>query len=152
MGPIAAGERGRGREGGRGGSKAKPTAGGAIYVPHNTKIRCVNSRQRWRGHPNRDCRPRLQLFAVKLRAHRFVTRRHYTTTNWCYKLVFQLYGGFNSMLVNLNLNWQSTKQWGNEAKSVAWNHWLRLSPSVALLRGQVWSSLGIRCQQLQLVD
>ena len=36
----------------------------------------------------------------------------------------------------------------NEAKSVAGNHWLRLSPSVALLRGQVWSSLGIRCQQL----
>ena len=28
----------------------------------------------------------------------------------------------------------------NEAKSVAGNHWLRLSPSVALLRGQVWSS------------
>ena len=41
---------------------------------------------------------------------------------------------------------------GNEAKSVAGNHWLRLSPSVALLRGQVWSSLGIRCQQQQLVD
>ena len=40
----------------------------------------------------------------------------------------------------------------NEAKSVAGYHWLRLSPSVALLRGQVWSSLGIRCQQLQLVD
>ena len=40
----------------------------------------------------------------------------------------------------------------NEAKSVAGNHWLRLSPSVALLRGQVWSSLGIRCQQQQLVD
>ena len=40
----------------------------------------------------------------------------------------------------------------NEAKSVAENHWLRLSPSVALLRGQVWSSLGIRCQQQQLVD
>ena len=40
----------------------------------------------------------------------------------------------------------------NEAKSVAGNHWLRLSPSVALQRGQVWSSLGIRCQQQQLVD
>ena len=40
----------------------------------------------------------------------------------------------------------------NEVKSVAGNHWLRLSPSVALLRGQVWSSLGIRCQQQQLVD
>ena len=40
----------------------------------------------------------------------------------------------------------------NEAKSVAGNHWLRLSPSVALLRGQVWSSLGIRYQQQQLVD
>ena len=40
----------------------------------------------------------------------------------------------------------------NEAKSVAGNHWLQLSPSVALLRGQVWSSLGIRCQQQQLVD
>ena len=40
----------------------------------------------------------------------------------------------------------------NEAKSVAGNHWLRLSPSVALLRGQVWSSFGIRCQQQQLVD
>ena len=40
----------------------------------------------------------------------------------------------------------------NEAKSVAGNHWLRLSPSAALLRGQVWSSLGIRCQQQQLVD
>ena len=33
---------------------------------------------------------------------------------------------------------------GKEAKSVAGNHWLRLSPSVTLLRGQVWSSL--RCQ------
>ena len=31
----------------------------------------------------------------------------------------------------------------NEAKSVAGNHWMRLSPSVALLRGQAWSSLGI---------
>ena len=41
---------------------------------------------------------------------------------------------------------------GNEAKPVAGNHWLRMSPSVALLRGQVWSSLGIRCQQQQLVD
>ena len=40
----------------------------------------------------------------------------------------------------------------NEAKSVAGNHWLRSSASVALLRGQVWSSLGIRCQQQQLVD
>ena len=40
----------------------------------------------------------------------------------------------------------------NEAKSVAGNHWLRLSPSVALLRGQVWSSLGTRCQQQQRVD
>ena len=40
----------------------------------------------------------------------------------------------------------------NEAKSVAGNHWLRLLPSVALLRGQVWSSLGISCQQQQLVD
>ena len=40
----------------------------------------------------------------------------------------------------------------NEAKSVAGNHWLRLSPTVALLRGQVWSSLGIRCQQQQLGD
>ena len=28
----------------------------------------------------------------------------------------------------------------NEAKSVAGNHWLRLSPSVDLLRGQVWSN------------
>ena len=27
----------------------------------------------------------------------------------------------------------------NEAKSVAGNHWLRLSPSVVLLRGQVWA-------------
>ena len=27
-----------------------------------------------------------------------------------------------------------------------------MSPSVALLRGQVWRSLGIRCQQHQLVD
>ena len=35
---------------------------------------------------------------------------------------------------------------------MAGNHWLRLSPSVALLKGQVWSSLGIRCQQQQLVD
>ena len=40
----------------------------------------------------------------------------------------------------------------NEAKSVAGNHWLRLSPTVALLRGQVWNSLDIRCQQQQLVD
>ena len=40
----------------------------------------------------------------------------------------------------------------NEAKSVAGNHWLRLSPSVNLLRGRVWSRLGIRCQQQQLVD
>ena len=40
----------------------------------------------------------------------------------------------------------------NEAESVVRNHWLRISPSVALLRGQVWSSLGIRCQQQQLVD
>ena len=40
----------------------------------------------------------------------------------------------------------------NEAKSVAGNHWLRMSQSVALLRGRVWSSLGIRCQQQQLVD
>ena len=32
----------------------------------------------------------------------------------------------------------------NESKSVAGNHWFRLSPSVALLRWQVWSSLGIR--------
>ena len=40
----------------------------------------------------------------------------------------------------------------NEAKSVAGKHWLRLLPSVALLRGQVWSTLGIRCQQPQLVD
>ena len=39
----------------------------------------------------------------------------------------------------------------NEANSVAGNHWLRLLPSVALL-GQVWRSLGIRCQQQQLVD
>ena len=35
----------------------------------------------------------------------------------------------------------------NEAKSVAGTPWLRLSPSVALLRGRVWSSLGIRWQQ-----
>ena len=41
---------------------------------------------------------------------------------------------------------------GNEDKSIAENHWLRLTPSVALLRGQVRSSLGIRCQQQQLVD
>ena len=33
----------------------------------------------------------------------------------------------------------------NEAKSVAGNQWLRLSPSVALLRGQVWSALKYVC-------
>ena len=39
-----------------------------------------------------------------------------------------------------------------EAKSAAGNHWLQLSPSVVLLRAQVCSSLGIRCQQQQPVD
>ena len=59
---------------------------------------------------------------------------------------------------NATVEAQNTKPWTsiwrpiNEAKSEAGNHWLQLSPSLALLRGQVWSSLGIRCQQQHLVD
>ena len=62
MGPITEG--GRGEE-----SKAKPTAAGAIYVPHNTKIRCVNSRQpskqRSQASIPRQC-------AVKLRTRKYI--------------------------------------------------------------------------------
>ena len=54
--------------------------------------------------------------------------------------------------LNLDHSLNMCKFYHNEAKSVAGNHWLQMSPSVALLRGQVWSSLGIRCQQQQLVD
>ena len=55
------------------------------------------------------------------------------------------------------LSYKSTRCWKYSLirlgpRSVAGNDWLRLSPSVGLLRGQVWSSLGIRCQQQQLVN
>ena len=56
------------------------------------------------------------------------------------------------LIVNQQWHFSFVNMVSNEAKSVAGNHWLRLSPSVALLRGRVSSSLGIRCQQQQLVD
>ena len=73
-----------------------------------------------------------------------------TTDFW--RLLSAIMGQVFSPLFLLWLFLRLTVSDSNEAKSVAGNHWLWLSPSVALLRGQVWSSFGIRCQHQQLVD